>query len=281
MPLNPHRTPTPAQEMMAGLRRLRFVSGQRFGKFRLSPRLDAGQQRAVAYWIDRYPEDFWTRIPQLRVAAAQRLDLVRGGLRILESRSEKAPPGIIRTQAPSFIPQRYVVLSIALFRTRIELGRVLYHELGHFLWARLGNPNRARYRRLLAEEFRRGIRGELWYSAEWRKEKLLARAGPAGLRLESRAWRDYASESFCETGAYLLLGKERRKNHSEFTLSGRARNRRLREWAGIVFGGSVESIATVSAGRPPCAKASLLRQGYGGRAAGRRLTGISRRLRKT
>ena len=132
---------------------------------------------------------------------------------------------------------RYVVLDAALFHRRVELGRILYHELCHFLWPRLGNPSREKFAALLVREFRQGIAGELGYSAEWRKAKLTA--GVKGKRRKEflgRSWREYVCESFCDTGSFVLLDRERRRNHSEYTLSGMARDRRCWQWSQLVFG---------------------------------------------
>jgi hypothetical protein len=64
---------------------------------------------------------------------------------------------------------------------------------------------------MLRAEFRSGARGELGWSAEWRKAGL--RAGD--VRRRSRRWREYICESFCDTAAWLYSGIVR---HPEFTL---------------------------------------------------------------
>ena len=56
---------------------------------------------------------------------------------------------------------------------------------------------------LLDEEFRRGARGELGWSAEWRKLELDA---GRHLRPRTRRWREYCCESFCDTAAWLYSG---------------------------------------------------------------------------
>jgi predicted SprT family Zn-dependent metalloprotease len=112
--------------------------------------------------------------------------------------------------------------SIELNCTRAEFRRVLAHELFHFVWLRAGNPSRHSFEELLREEWRSGARGELGWSAEWRKHELTA----ADIELRSRRWREYCCESFCDTAAWLYSGV---KNHDEFTLRSLFRRRR-RVW---------------------------------------------------
>lgn len=106
--------------------------------------------------------------------------------------------------------------------TRSEFPRVFVHELFHFVWLRAGNPARHAFEDLLKQEYRTGARGELGWSAEWRKRELTAR----DIRLRSRRWREYCCESFCDTAAWLYSGV---KNHAEFTLGALFRQRR-RDW---------------------------------------------------
>lgn len=124
--------------------------------------------------------------------------------------------------AASFLRQRRIVLDSALRRRPAELARILTHELFHFAWLRLGNPQRRSWENLLDRELVRGVRGELGWSAELIKQKLAATD-----RLDrSRLWRSYACESFCDSAAWLFRA---RPNHDEFTLSIRARQMR-RQW---------------------------------------------------
>ena len=95
--------------------------------------------------------------------------------------------------------------------TRAEFPRVFVHELFHFAWLRAGNPLRLSWEALLRGERRAGARGELGWSAEWRKRALSA----ADVRTRSRRWREYCCESFCDTAAWLYSGIRR---HGEFTL---------------------------------------------------------------
>jgi hypothetical protein len=213
----------------AALAAVRYARGVRIGRIELSPRLPPHEQRALAYWIRRLPFGLTDRLPGLKLAAADELRIARA--RVVINEMPEIPQGLAarpqdHLHAASFIPQCYVVLHRRLFRRRVELGRILYHELCHFLWPRLGNPLRRSYEELVREEFRRGVRGELGYSSEWRKEKLRAGGGTASR--QKRLWREYVCESFCDTASYVLLGSERRAGHSEYTLSRAARERRER-----------------------------------------------------
>jgi len=122
--------------------------------------------------------------------------------------------------AGSFIRKREMVLDRELERQPRELARILVHELFHFAWVRLGNPARRSYEALVREEWKRGARGELGWSAEVRKRQLVERGGAIG---RSAGWREYLCESFCDTGAWLYSGVGR---HSEYTLAARHRKRR-------------------------------------------------------
>jgi hypothetical protein len=111
---------------------------------------------------------------------------------------------------------------IALNCTRREFPRVFVHELFHFVWLRAGNPARRAFEDLLRQECQSGARGELGWSAEWRKSELTG----LDIRLRSRRWREYCCESFCDTAAWLYSGV---RNHEEFTLRPLFRQRR-RVW---------------------------------------------------
>jgi len=103
-----------------------------------------------------------------------------------------------------------------------EFARIFVHELFHFAWLRLGNARRRSYENVVAGELRRGERGELGWSAEWRKKRLTAR----DRRERTRKWREYCCESFCDTAAWMYAGVHK---HAEFTLGAAGRVRR-REW---------------------------------------------------
>ena len=64
-------------------------------------------------------------------------------------------------------------------------------------------------------------KGELGWSAEWRKAKLTAADGER----RSRRWREYCCESFCDTAAWLYSVTS---SHAEYTLAGRFRIARRR-----------------------------------------------------
>lgn len=111
---------------------------------------------------------------------------------------------------------------IALNCTQREFARVFVHELFHFVWLRAGNPTRRAFEDLLRQEQRRSARGELGWSAEWRKCELTGR----DILLRTRRWREYCCESFCDTAAWAYSGLAR---HEEFTLTAHFRERR-RDW---------------------------------------------------
>ncbi len=119
--------------------------------------------------------------------------------------------------AGSFLRER----RIAFDCTPEEFPRILVHELFHFAWLRLGNHRRRAWEELLQGERHRGVRGELGWSAEWRKASL-REEDVAG---RTRAWRLYCCESFCDTAAWLYSG---RAEHPEFTLAGNPRLARRR-----------------------------------------------------
>lgn len=124
--------------------------------------------------------------------------------------------------ASSSIPRRLILLDSSLLLRRGDFERILVHELFHFVWLRLSNARRRSWEAVLTREFDRGARGELGWSAEWRKNKL--RASDAALR--NPPWRRYACESFCDSAAWLFAGLRR---HDEFTLAAGFRRGR-RTW---------------------------------------------------
>ena len=142
-------------------------------------------------------------------------------------RIEKAP-GLRdrggRVHAGSFLRQR----RIAFDCTRAEFPRIFVHELFHFVWLRAGNPRRRSWESLLKRELAAHARGELGWSAEWRKNAL--RAGDIAGR--TRRWREYCCESFCDTAAWLYSGVRR---HPEFALAAQFRAPR-RDWFGKAIG---------------------------------------------
>jgi hypothetical protein len=142
---------------------------------------------------------------------------VRRG-KLLSGESERGR----EVHAGSFLRQRRIVLDAALKTQPRELERILTHELFHFAWLRLGNPQRRGFEDLLQREIRKRVRGELGWSAE-RLKVALSRADRAR---RTRAWREYVCESFCDSAAWLL---SRSGRNPEFTLPAPARRAR-RAW---------------------------------------------------
>lgn len=123
-----------------------------------------------------------------------------------------------------------MVLDSSLRSDPSELLRIFVHELFHFAWVRLGNLRRNEFAALLDAEFERGARGELGWSADWRKQAL----GPHDRAQRTRRWRDYVCESFCDSAACVLSNIE----HAEFTLAPRFRTRRA-AWFREAFGSGI------------------------------------------
>lgn len=117
--------------------------------------------------------------------------------------------------AASDIRNRIIVLDTGLRAQPSELRRILVHELFHFAWANLGNPSRKSWSLLIEAEWSRRARGELGWSAEYRKQAL--RQIPAAER-DPKSWREYLCESFCDTAAWLYSDAG---SHEEFTLAPR------------------------------------------------------------
>jgi hypothetical protein len=117
----------------------------------------------------------------------------------------------------SFLRER----RIAFDCTAAELPRIFVHELFHFVWLRAGNRVRRSYEQMVGDEWQAGTRGELGWSAEWRKMAL----AEEDVRGRGRRWREYCCESFCDTAAWLYSGG---LPHPEFTLDQRCRKRRAR-----------------------------------------------------
>ncbi|MCX6623255.1 MAG: hypothetical protein NTY38_19760 [Acidobacteria bacterium] len=147
----------------------------------------------------------------VRISFAPQLHAHRGRLRSGEGKGTAV-------HAATFLRSRKMVLESELLENPEELARILTHELFHFAWPRLGNPRRHRWEQLLLAERRERARGELGWSAEWRKRAL---ADPPATRL----WRDYLAESFCDSAAWLYAGVAA---HDDFTLADRFRRRRRR-----------------------------------------------------
>jgi len=121
--------------------------------------------------------------------------------------------------AATHIPRRRILLDVVLLIQPGEFERILIHEIFHFAWVRLSNQTRRNWEGVLASELAGRARGELGWSAEWRKLKLHR----ADVRGRTPAWRRYVCESFCDTSAWLCAGLH---THDEYTLSAGARRLR-------------------------------------------------------
>jgi hypothetical protein len=123
--------------------------------------------------------------------------------------------------AASSIPDRVIHLDASVLAHCGEFERILVHELFHFCWVRLSNARRRAWEQVLTRELAARKRGELGWSAEWRKNALR----PIDLRRRTPRWRRYACESFCDTAAWMYCGL---RVHDEFTLPASARAVRRR-----------------------------------------------------
>lgn len=171
---------------------------------------DASRKQAIRAILNRLPPMSGSQI---------RIQRTRG------LRDRRGP-----VHAGSFLRERRIVFDCA----RAEFPRIFVHELFHFVWLRAGNPLRFSWETVMRKERRAGARGELGWSAEWRKRALWA--GDAAVR--SRKWREYCCESFCDTAAWLYSGVGR---HAEFTLGARSRDCR-RAWFRTALAGRELSV---------------------------------------
>jgi hypothetical protein len=121
----------------------------------------------------------------------------------------------------AFLRERRIVFDVELAADPREFSRIFVHELFHFVWLRLGNVRRWSYEALLRTELAGRVRGELGWSAEWRKRAL----NPGDAKARTRRWREYVCESFCDTAAWMFSGVQA---HPEYTLTLRSRLRRRR-----------------------------------------------------
>lgn len=171
---------------------------------------------------NKYVEAAKKRLPEFdgRPISISFLPALSAGSRKLYSNRNVGQPVF----AATFIRKRKIVFDRELERKPGEMARILTHELFHFAWVRLGNPARRSYEALLRRELKQHARGELGWSAEYRK-LALPRRPPAA------KWRAYACESFCDSAAWHYSGIHR---HSEFTLAERHRKRRA-EWFRATF----------------------------------------------
>ena len=156
----------------------------------------------------------------------------RGNLTVHRGQLLSAQAKGTAVHAGSYLRQHLIVLDTALLADWQELNRILVHELFHFAWVRLGNPKRRSYGSLLGVEYAAKARGELGWSAEWRKNELTNHDFQAC----TRRWRDYTVESFCDTAAHLYSGCQ---EHEEYTLAARWKKQRARWFQGIFEGSGV------------------------------------------
>jgi hypothetical protein len=126
-----------------------------------------------------------------------------------------------QVHAGAFLRERRITFDADLADDRAEFARIFVHEVFHFVWLRLGNARRWSYEELLREELLSRVRGDLGWSAEWRKRALQ----PDDAKHRTRRWREYVCESFCDTAAWLFSGVH---EHCEYTLARRFRERRRR-----------------------------------------------------
>jgi len=131
-------------------------------------------------------------------------------------------PSLGRNLAATSIPRRIILLDAEVLSRRGDFERILVHEIFHFVWVRLPNETRRSWEGVLARQLSVESRGELGWSADWRKRNL-RRLDP---QRRTAAWRRYVCESFCDTAAWLFAGL---RVHEEFTLPPRARRSR-RAW---------------------------------------------------
>jgi hypothetical protein len=124
--------------------------------------------------------------------------------------------------AATSIPRRLILLDADVLTPPREFERILVHEIFHFVWVRLSNEKRWSWEGVVGKQLTGKARGELGWSAEWRKLKLKR----VDRQRRTRAWRRYVCESFCDTAAWRFSGL---KAHPEFTLPAPARRSR-RAW---------------------------------------------------
>jgi hypothetical protein len=120
--------------------------------------------------------------------------------------------------AAAFLRKRKIVLEVDLLERPLKLRLILIHEIFHFVWVRLGNPQRRDFAALLQRELESGARNELGESSATKKALLSL----TDCEQNSRLWRDYVCESFCDTAAWYFAGI----SSSEFALARRWRKHR-------------------------------------------------------
>ncbi len=152
----------------------------------------------------------------IHISAQSRLTAHRG--KLLSGRPELGTP----VYAATFIRERRIVLESEVLDHPETLPLIAIHEIFHFVWTGLGNRARHEYSELLRCEWEQRAKGELGESSSLKKERLRpGRFDP----LSSRAGRDYACESFCDTAAAIYSGVA---DSNWFTLAQRWKKRRER-----------------------------------------------------
>lgn len=140
------------------------------------------------------------------VSAKPELTAFRG--KLLSEQPHRGKP----VHAASYIRRHRIVLERDLLSDETLLRLILTHELFHFLWPRLPNRLRQGFEAVLIAERNRHARGELGESSQVSKFVFLA----GGSDPESKAWRHYICESFCDTAAWYFGGV---KKHPHFCLA--------------------------------------------------------------
>jgi hypothetical protein len=180
----------------------------------------SSNNRRLFHIYGKTPDAVFDRMPELRglpirVRYRPRLTAWRGQLL---SKSHKGDA----VYAGCFIRKRRIVLDASMLRTPRVLERIFVHEVFHFVWSKLDRATRQSWDALIRAEVRRGVSGELAWSAESMKNRVT----PADMRQRTIRWKDYLCESFCDTAAWHFATVRR---YSENTLDPETKQAR-REW---------------------------------------------------
>lgn len=143
----------------------------------------------------------------------------RPALRAHRGQLHSGPGPGDEVHAATFPRQRIMVFASELNDDDAERARIFTHEVFHFVWIKLSNARRRDWEQVLLAEYHAHARGDLGWSAEWRKLRITA----ADVELRTRLWREYACESFCDTAAWHWSGVA---DHEEHRLADRWRARR-------------------------------------------------------
>jgi len=99
--------------------------------------------------------------------------------------------------AASFVARREIVLASELLDHAPALVEIFAHEIYHFAWCRLGNPERAAWADLLRIETKPKHAG---LSSRLRYDEFIQQA-------TDRRWKNYICEAFCDTAGAMTLPK--------------------------------------------------------------------------